>query len=160
MSIYSHSYTKALRRYDRDLYVDRTRDGVACVFRRIKRFVPVCVSEGFRLLNLIEDKQFVFALTDTWTAKGKPRDWGIDDVLGRVQELDSWANKDFFEKLDRENEKVDERNQRHMKNEMEAFWSDQHSRFKKATSDILTHNLSKDEPRKRLQDRSIKNVDR
>ena len=160
MSIYLHSYTKALRRYDTDLFVDRTKDGVACVFRKVKRFVPVCVSEGFRLLNLISDRQFVFALTDNWTTKGKPVDWGIDDVLARVQQLDCWANQDFFEALDAENDKVDERNRRAMKNEMEAFWSDQRERVKRATSDILTHSLSKDNKRQILQDRSIKNGNR
>ncbi len=157
MSVFLHSYTKALKRYDSDLFAERTRDGAACVFRKIKRFVPVCEGEGFRLLNLQEDKQFVFALTDTWTLSGTPRDWGIDDVVGRIQQLDSWAHKDLLERLDAENEKVDESNKRSMKNEMEAFWSHEHSRFKKATGDVLTHSLSKVETRKRLKDRSIKN---
>ncbi len=157
MSVFLHSYTKALRRYDRDLFAERTRDGAACVFRKVKRFVPVCVSEGFRLMNLIEDKQFVFALTDNFTLSGKPIDWGIDDVLGRVQKLDAWANNDLFEKMDAENERVDQTRRKDLKNEMEAFWSHERDRFKSATSDILTHSLSKDEPKKRLADRSIKN---
>ena len=160
MSVYLHSYTKALKRYDLDLYVDRNKDGAACVFRRVKRFVPVCVSEGFKLLNLIEDKQFVFALTDTWTLKGKPVDWGIDDVLGRIRKLDVWANKNLFDEMDAENERIEQIRQKDLKNEMEAFWSDEHSRFKKATGDILTHSMSKDSKRKILQDRSIKNGNR
>jgi hypothetical protein len=127
------------------------------VFRKVKRFVPVCENEGFRLLNLTEDKQYVFALTDNWTLSGKPINWGIDDVLGRIKKLDCWANKNLFEELDAENEKVDERKRRDLRNEMDAFWSHERDRFKTATSDILTHSLSKDNPRKRLQDRSIKN---
>ena len=157
MSVFLHSYTKALKRYDRELYADRTKDGALCVFRKVKRFVPVCENEGFRLLNLTEDKQYVFALTDNWTLSGKPINWGIDDVLGRIKKLDCWANKNLFEELDAENEKVDERKRRDLRNEMDAFWSHERDRFKTATSDILTHSLSKDNPRKRLQDRSIKN---
>lgn len=157
MSVYSHSYTKALRRYDRDLFVERTKDGVLCVFRKVKRFVPVCVSEGFKLMNLIECKQLVFALTDTWTVKGNPIDWGIDDVLGRIRKLDTWENKNFYEELDAENDKVDERNRRAMRNEIEAFWGHERDRFKDAFKDTLTHSMSKDNPRQILQDRSIKN---
>lgn len=157
MSFLLHSYTRALKCYDRDLFAARTKDGVSCVFRKVKRYVPVCVSEDFQFLNLIEDKQLVFAITDTWTVTGKPRDWGIDDVVWRVQKLDSWANKNFFEELDAENEKVDERKRKDIANEIESFWEHEHSRFKKATGDILTHSMSKDNPRKRLKDRSIKN---
>lgn len=157
MSVYSHSYTKVLKRYDRELFVERTREGALCVFRRVKRFVPVCVSEGFSIKNLIEDKQLVFALTDTWTVLGKPIDWGIDDVLGRVQKLDCWANKNLFDEMDAENDRIDRIKQKDLKNEMEAFWSHERERFKDATSDVLTHSLSKDEPHKRLRDRSIKN---
>lgn len=160
MSVYLHSYTRALRRYDRDLFAGRTKDGAICVFRKVKRFVPVCESEGFRLLSLIEDKQLVFALTDNWVLSGQPRDWGVDDVLDRVKKLDSWANERFFEELDAENEKVDESRKRHFRNEAEAFWSDNRRAFAKATDDILVHSLSKDEPRKRLKDRSIKNGNR
>lgn len=157
MSVYSHSYTKALKRYDSDLFVERTKDGPLCVFRKVKRFVPVCTGEGFSLLNLITDKQYIFALTDTWTPKGTPIDWGIDDVVGRIRKLDAWENERFFEELDEHNERVEQQKQRAFRNEVEAFWSHERDRFKKATSDILTHSLSKDETRKRLQDRSIKN---
>jgi hypothetical protein len=105
LSVFLHSYTKALQRHDRDLFAGRTKDGALCVFRKVKRFKPVCVSEGFSLLNLTEDKEFIFALTDNWTLSGKPVEWGIDRVLDRIRQHDSWANERFFEELDRENEK-------------------------------------------------------
>jgi hypothetical protein len=157
LSVFLHSYTKALRRYDRDLFVERTKDGALCVFRKVKRYKPVCVSEGFRLMNLTECKEFVFALTDNWTLSGRPVEWGIDRVISRLQQHDAWENERFFEELDRENEKVDESRRRALKNEAEAFWSDNRRAFQRATDDILTHSLSKDEPKKRLKDRSIKN---
>lgn len=157
MSLYLHAYTRALKRYDRDLFAGRTKDGMPCVYRKIKRFEPVVESEGFRLLNLKEDKQFVFALTSNWTLSGTPRDWGVDDVVGRIKEIDCLANERFFEEMDAQNERIDEIKRKDLRNEMEAFWIDERRRFAKATDDILTHSLSKDEPRKRLKDRSIKN---
>ncbi len=151
------SYTKALKSYDRDLYAARNNDGVTCVFRKIKRYIPICVDLDFRLMNLIEDKQYVCAVTDTWSLSGRSIDWGIDDVVGRVQKLDVLANKDLLEKMDAENEHLDKIKRKDLRNEMEAFWSHERRRFAKATDGILTHSLSKDEPRKRRKDRSIKN---
>lgn len=157
MSVFIKSYTKALKSYDRELFAGRTTDGVACVFRRHKRYVPVCELNGGSLHALIEGKQFIFALTDNWTARGVPRDWGVDFVLNRIKEIDSLANERMLDEMDAHNEKIDESNKRSLKNEMEAFWSHERRRFAKATDDILTHSLSKNETRKRLKDRSIKN---
>lgn len=157
MSVYLKSYTRALKHYDPDLFASRTKDGVACIFRRSKRYEPVCELEGTPLLVLIKDYQLVFPLTDTWTMKGEPRDWGIDYVLSRVKECDVLANQKLFDEMDEQNEKVDKIKKKDLKNEMESFWIDERRRFAKATDDILTHSLSKDEPRKRLKDRSIKN---
>lgn len=157
MSVFISSYNKALRSYDSQLFVSRTMDGVACVFRKHKRFVPVTEWEGGKLCNLIEDKQFVFALTDNWSASGRPREWGIDFVLNRIREIDTLANERMIEEMDEANAKIDESRKRSMKNEMEGFWAYERKRFARATDGILTHSLSKDEPRKRLKDRSIKN---
>jgi len=113
--------------------------------------------DDFKLLNLREDKQFIFALTDNWLASGKPRDWGIDFVLQKIKSIDALANERFLEEIDAENERIEKSRARSLKNEMEAFWSHERRRFAKATDGILTHSLSKDEPKKRLKDRSIKN---
>ena len=152
------SYTRALKRYDSDLFAGLTKDGLPCVFRKSKRVEYVCDLDDTKLFNLRDDRQFVFALTDNWTAGGRPRSWGIDFVLQKIKSVDALANARFFEEMDEANERIDKSRQRHIKNEMEAFWSHERRRFAKATDDILTHSLSKDEPKKRLKDRSIKNA--
>lgn len=157
MSLYLSAYTKALRSYDRDLFAGLTKDGKPCVFRRSKRYEPVWVTDEFSLLNLITDKQFVFAITHNWMATGEPRDWGIDDVLNKVKKSDALANKALFDEMDAANEKVDAIKKKDIRNNIESFWIDERKRFAKATDDILTHSLSKDEPKRRLKDRSIKN---
>lgn len=151
------AYTKALRSYDRDLFAGRSKDGVPCVFRKAKRYEPVWVTDEFRLYNLIVDKQFVFAITDNWMANGEPRDWGIDDVLNKVKKSDFLANKALFDEMDEANEQVERIKKKDLRNNIESFWIDERRRFAKATDDILTHSLSKDEPKRRLKDRSIKN---
>lgn len=148
------AYTRALKRYDPDLYAGHTRDGVACVFRKVKRFVPVCEWNGGSLMTLIGDKQLVFAITDTWSMTGKPIPMGIDDVLDHVKKIDSLANVRMFEEMDAQNEKVDESNKRAIKNEMEGFWAYERNRFAKTMDENigLTHSISKDEPKKRFRE--------
>ena len=155
--MFLQSYTRALKSYDSDLYAGLSKDGLACVFRKSKRYELVAELDGIPLLNLKDDKQFVIALTDNWLASGKPREWGIDFVLQKVKSIDALANERFIEEIDEQNERVEKSRARSLKNEMEAFWSHERRRFAKATNDILTHSLSKDEPKKRLKDRSIKN---
>lgn len=157
MSFQARAYTRAVKRYDRDLYCDKNRMGVLCIFRRVKRYIPVVEAKDFKLLNLAEDKQLVFSLTDTWTAQGKPRAWGVDIVLDRLREIDLQARERLIEEMDAANERVDQSLERDRRNKFEAFASDFRHIVKKETDDILIHSLSKDEPNKRLRDRRIKN---
>lgn len=157
MSFEARKYTRALKRYDQDLFCAHNMDHVLCVFRKHKRYLPVCVTDGFKLMNLTVDKQYVFSLTEDWTLKSKPRAWGVDFVLNHLREIDFFANEALVDEIERKNEQVDKSKERHFQNEAEAFWSDNRRAFAKATDHILTHSLSKDEPRKRLKDRSIKN---
>lgn len=150
-------YNRELKRYDKDLFCSCTEQGKWAVFRRTKRYVPVLVTEDFKLLNLIEAKELVFALTDSWTMTGQPRAWGIDFILNRLREIDLQANERLIEEMDERNERVDKSKERDFTNHAEAFWSDNRRAFAKATDGILTHSLSKDEPKKRLRDRRIKN---
>lgn len=157
MSFEALKYTRAVKRYDRDLLCDFNLQRQLCIFRKTKRFVPVCVDEGFKFLNLVEAREYVFALTDNWSTSGRKRAWGVDFVLNRLREVDLQAQERFFEEMDAQEERVEESKRRSFKNEAEAWASDNRRAFQKATEDVLVHSLSKDEPKKRLKDRSIKN---
>jgi hypothetical protein len=154
-----HSYTKAVQSYDRELYAGHTKDGVPCIFRRVKRWIPVCEDEGFSLKQLREDKELIFALTDTWAATGTPRLWGIDKVLDRLKEIDAWAHEDVLSKIDEQNSKVDQSRARHLDNEAEAFLKDNRREFVKGFEEIapMARSLPREEKRKKLRDRRIKN---
>lgn len=159
MSLYQKAYERVLKRYDESLFVQRNVDGVLCVFKHSKRFVPVFEAEGYRLSNLIRSKEYVFALTDTWGLTGKPRDYGVDDVLAHLQKIDSLANARFMEEAEELNARKDQSKKRALRNEMEAFWSHERNRFKKAIDESVgtTASLDKSETKKRLRDRRIKN---
>lgn len=157
--MFKDAYNRALRKYDRDLFCDHNRDGVLCIFRKAKRFVPVCVSENFKLLNLIQDKQYVCSLTENWSLSTKPRQWGVDHVLSRVRQMDLQVNERLFEELEAQEKRIDDSERRHLRNEAEAYVADNRRQFTKWFDDEFgcVHSLSKDEPRKRQRDRRIKN---
>lgn len=159
MSLYAKSYERVLKRYDGDLFIDRNPDGILCVFRKVKRFVPVIETEEFRLMNLSEGKEYVFALTDTWGLSGNERDFGVDDVLDHLQKIDSLANARFMEAFDEANAEAERREKRALRNEMEAFFSHERNRFVKVIDENVgtTTSMDKTETKKRLKDRRIKN---
>lgn len=152
------SYTRALRSYDKDLFCDVNQDGVLCVFRKAKRYQLVW-EDGFTIYELKEGKQYIFALTENWALSGRPIGWGIELVVNRIREIDTLANEQFFEKMDEANARADESKRRSVRNEMEGFWSHERKRFARTMDESVgcTHSMNKDEKRKRLKDRSIKN---
>lgn len=153
------AYERALRRYDSELFLDYNLDGVLCVFRHNKRYLPVIDSPEIKLLSLTPSRDYVCAITDTWGVSGKPCDYGIDDVLLHIQKIDSLANARLIEEMDEQNAKVDETARKDLRNEMEGMLAYERRRFAKAMDEIapISGGMSKDEPKKRLKDRSIKN---
>jgi hypothetical protein len=140
--------TRCLRGYDGDLIAHRNSSGVACVMRKLKKFRPVIVGEGFRFLNLADSWDFVFALTDNWTLNGVPRDWGAENVLSRLKALDIFNDPKLIEKMDEENAKVDKTKAKDHANMTEAFVLDNKRAFQKAFSDINTSTMSMRDKRK------------
>ncbi len=157
MGFIASEITRSLKRYDRDLFCAPASDGVLCVYRKHKRVTPVWEHEDFTLSSVIEDKQLIFALTDNWSRRGTPRAWGTDFILNRLREIDAQANERLLEDFEKAEVRAQESKDRDLTNHLEAWASDSRRAFAKATDDILVHSLSKDEPRKRRKDRSIKN---
>lgn len=158
MAFSAQEITRAVRRYDRELFCAQSPAAdMLCIYRKTKRYVVVCDEPEFRLLNLVSGKEFVLALTDTWSRKGIRRDWGIDMILEKIRSMDLAHNARLIEEFERAEERAKESKERAFTNELEAWASDSRRAFAKATDDILVHSLSKDEPTKRRKDRSIKN---
>jgi hypothetical protein len=86
---------------------------------------------------------FVFSLTDTWTADGKPVPWGIDVVVNRLKAHDLWRDEDFVEKFFQSEEKREEGERRNFRNNVESFLYDFRRQFARATDGINTSSLEK-----------------
>lgn len=154
MSVNLRAYTRVLKSHDKDLFCDFNKIGIPCIWRRSKRFVEAVRTDSYKILDLIQDKQFVFALTENWTTQGRVVHWGIDRVLEKVKSIDGFHNEELLKEVEKSEEKVSAAKQRDLRNQMEGFWSDQRSRFKEATKDILTHSMDKSEPNKRKREKN------
>lgn len=144
-------YNRVVRSYDRELYAQRSEDGLVSILRKNFRYVAYDI-DGASVHVLTPSPEFVFALTDNWTKRGQPRQWPADDVLFRIREIDHWAKQDLMEELERQNEEIEKKKRRHIRNEMEAFASDFRKDFARATNDINVSILDKSEKRRRIRD--------
>ncbi len=121
--------SRHLNAYDRELYAQCNKPPRIDVYRQNR--------------DKLSPPHLVFSLTDTWTVRGIPVEWGIEVILSRLKAMDLWANGIGVDALNAENDRVDESNSRTLKNNIEGFVSEFRSQFSKATDGINTASLKK-----------------
>lgn len=132
--------TKHLRRYDDKLYAKREQTGAIHVYRDGVGFYPF-EWNGLNFKASFPSPDFVLALTDNWTVRGRPIEWGIEPLLHRIQKIDGWRNDHMADKLIEGYERRDMQKKKDLHNQNEAFFGDHHRQFKKAFSEINTSNM-------------------
>lgn len=138
--------TRHLKQYDRDLFASLE------VHPELSdKVIYVCRHNAARP----HEPYFIFALTDDWTAKGKPRDWGIEVVMNRIRAIDLWKNETVVDRLMKDYTKQAESDDRAMRNSMESFLYEFRRDFAKATNHINTANLGKLDNRRIKEQRRI-----
>lgn len=166
--------TKALKAYDRLLYaepvvVNRRRPDYnelvhknpnevleqVHIKRKSKRYNVHRIDQESYLLSLVEDGDFLFALTEDFSTKTNPVEWGVLPILQKLKEMDRWARggEDLFDEMWKHNEKIDESVSRARSHVLEDSLREMHRGFKKATNDVNTAGL-KDPRLKQLKTRS------
>lgn len=123
------SLNRVLQGHDSCLFVQETKIGRLDIYRK----------------SSMGDSQphFIFSITDDWSPKGRPVEWGVDIVLNRIKAHDLWRDENFVDTIMRDLEEGPEKQKRALKNSIESFMYDFHSDFKKATGDINTSGLKK-----------------
>lgn len=95
---------------------------------------------------------YIMSLTEDWTSKTKPVDWGLLAITNRLREIDSHNNPDsFVNKMDEIHEKRQEAKDRDLKNKTEDFVSDFRKPFAKAFEGINTSTLEKIDSRRKRE---------
>lgn len=129
MNSYAKRLDQKLKIHDSLLFVKETKLGRYDVYRKS--------GLGGSLPH------FIFSLTDDWTVKTIPVEWGIDVVINRIKAHDIWRDDKFVDKLIESHEKYKEGQNRDRRNSIESFLYDFRSQFHKATNEINTSTLNK-----------------
>lgn len=121
--------TRAVSGYDKDLFAKREGNGAIHIYRKTNR--PA------------DPTWFVFALTDTWTVHGKPREWGIEVVVNRLKAHDLWKDETIVDRINAETAKLEQSAERERQNTVESFLKEFRRSFARATDGINTSGLAK-----------------
>lgn len=134
--------TREVRKYDDQLYAQRSDDGVPCVFRKRKSVerheIGNCV-----ILKVVDRPDLVFPLTDNWLFSGHSVEWGIEPILHKLRSCDQ-ASRDIFQEMNKHNERVDESRKKDFSNKIEAWAYDARKAFAKSTDHINTSQIKND----------------
>lgn len=138
--------TQELQKHDRLLKAVRTNTGMIQIWR---------TADSWRAADLIDGEsdssqpmQFITALTDNWSVTGNPIDLGLDPLMWKIQEMDSWSKGSMLEDMRRAREKAKEERLRQRKNENKAIAYDMRKEFAKAVNEINTSTLEKIDKRR------------
>lgn len=130
--------TRQLKEHDRELYAKRRADGVILICRKNRNIFSGQTTD-----------HLIFALTDDFSSKGKPVEWGVEPILAHLKAMDGW-NRDVVEDWISEEEKSKEMQDKQRQSKNEDFARDFRRQFARAFNDVNTSTLEKIDNRRRL----------
>lgn len=148
MDWYTLRMTAELRKHDKRLYASRNPVGLVLILRKPDRLEASDYNQSepdTKDLNT----QLILALTDNWTVNGKPVEWGIEPVMSRIHEMDSWRDPEMTQKMRKGREREQEAKERAQKSLIRETALDMRREFAKATNDINTSTLEKVDNRRK-----------
>lgn len=127
-----------LNHFDRDLYAFRMPNGIINVMRQGKRIDDSMLPYDLENLDgLKPNPQYLFSLTHNWNLTGNSVEWGIEPILIKLQEMDSWGHEISLSDMQRRREAVEADKKRQHMNEFRAAASEVRRPFAKLTNDYL-----------------------
>lgn len=133
--------TQELKKHDATLYAVKTNTGMIQVWRRAEHWAAAELIDGES--DHSQPTQFITALTDDWKLTGNPVDRGIDPLMWKIQEMDSWSKGSIVDELRKQRERAKEDRKRAQKNENKARAYDMRKEFAQAVNDINTSTIEK-----------------
>lgn len=133
---------QVLKSHDPKLFLNVNGFGERQVMRESFRMVSYDL-DGETLVCTERRPYYIMSLTEDWTSKTGPVDWGLECISKRLRDIDGWNAESVVNTMEARNLKVDEAKARHLGNETESFVKDWRKSFSEATKDILTNSLDK-----------------
>lgn len=139
---------QTIKMHDPLLFLNKNYKGELQVMRESFKMVPHDI-DGKTVLVKMPNHHYIMSLTEDWTGKTRPVDWGLEPIIKRIKEIDDWGSESSFERLLKENAKRDEIKSKRFASLTEDAVKEWRKDFKKHTSDILTHSVEKKDPRQK-----------
>lgn len=137
---------QSIRAHDDLLFLNKNYKGELQIMRKSYRMVPHDL-DGKTILVQTPTPHYIMSLTEDWTSKTSPVDWGLEPILRRLKEIDDWGADSSFDRMMKENEHRDNLKKKAFASKTEDVVKEWRKDFKKHTSDILTHSVDKKDPR-------------
>lgn len=140
-------YTDELKKYDRNLYCRLEPDGYFKIYQKSKRVVHYDV-DGVTIGFAIPDDKFICPLSDNWSMRGRPVEWGLLPLMQKIRSMDAMNKDAEMYKWKEQEDRIQAQKEKQLKNNAEAFASDFRASFAKEHAYTLTHNLEKTDKRR------------
>lgn len=149
--------TEYIKQHDRKLFCAPNAAGTLCIWRKVDRLETYDV-DGLSITFALPDQHLVTYLTDTWTQKGTPVEWGLLPIMDRIREIDLWANEKMVHNLIKDYEKKAEEDRKARNDKHEEFSEILRDDFKHSFGDHIVGSLvDKEKEKKRQLRKEIKN---
>jgi len=135
---------KLVKSYDKKLYAERNKFNNRKIHIYRKDYCLEKFEHNGIVYGYFRDCPYhVISLTDNWTEASNPREWGLELIYARLQQIDSWNRTEFMKELEEKQIKAAKSRERDRKNNTEAFLYDFAGQFRKTFNDINTANMKK-----------------
>lgn len=137
---------EVMKAYDSKLMVKRNSKGVINVYRE-RAIADSFQHERITYVYVKPVYDLIVSLTDNWSDDGRPVDWGVEPLLAKFRQMDSWRDDTGYAKFCESRERYERDQERMRKNEIRARAADLRKDFAKATNDIVVKQESLDRRR-------------
>ncbi len=139
---------QTIKMHDPMLFLNKNYKGELQIMRKSFRMVPYDI-DGKGVSVATSTPHYIMSLTEDWTGKTRPVDWGLEPIIRRLKEIDDWGGESSFDRMLRDNSKKDELKEKAFASLTEDVAKEWRKDFKKHTSDLLTHSVDKKDPRQK-----------
>lgn len=140
------TYNRSVRNHDPLLFVKRDNAGTCHLYRK-KKVVDHFKYGDITYAHFKEVDDYIISLTDNWWHDGKPVEWGLEPLMRKIHQMDSWTNVNGFENFVKSRERAEQDKERMKRNEIRAHAADLRKDFAKATNDIVVRQETLDKNR-------------
>lgn len=140
--------TRVVKSYSPDLFVKQTMGGILNLMRRASR-MDTFEWNGVVYAYSKPVDQFIMSFTEDWQEGSKPVDWGVEPLLERIQEIDSWRDDTGYQRFCERRERNERIKKQTLRNELRARAADMRVDFAKATNDLNLSSVDMLDPRRK-----------